>query len=245
MPSFIPQSVVDKDHELDTRTVRASEALAKHRFEQILDPTGPQHAIRAYARAVGRNESVISRFAKGYKLYLERQADDSRVITLTILDAIELARQSADQQVFTEAIAEGAEEPVQRIAHPGQRHRRSAIIDQARERAERHGTDAVDEAREIAGRSRLTRESEKKHRKEKAARSSVRFVVAEGKLAKAKRAVLDAMKELEGVDMSDDEMVLMRATVANLTALLNLLDLRLAGSPDIDWDADLARLTGS
>lgn len=245
--SLIPESVVAKDHELDARTLRTSEALAKYRWEQVLDPDGPRYGLREYARAVGRNESTISRFAKGYGLFLDRQGDGSRANTLaplSILDAIELARHGAETQEFTEAIAEGAEEPVQRVAHPGQRQRRSAIIEQARERAERKGTDPVDEARDIAKRQKQTQQMNARHRQSKAAQHAQRWLDLEALLTRAKRALLDAIKVSTDVEFTDEEVELLRDSLENVKATLGLLDVRLEGTPDVDWDAELARLNG-
>ena len=41
---------------------------------------------------------------------------------------------------------------------------------------------------------------------------------------------------------SDDEMELIRDSLARVKAVLQLIDLRMAGTPDIDWDAEAARL---
>jgi hypothetical protein len=238
-------AVVAKDHELDARTLKTSEALAKYRWEQILDPNGPKYPMREYATAVGRAYSTINRFAKGYALYLARQGDRSGAITpLSILDAIELARHGAETQVFTEAIAEGSEEPVQRIAHPGQRQRRAVIIEQARERAERRGTDPVDEARDIAKRQKQTQQMNAKHRQSKASQHTRRWMDLEALLTRAKKALLDAIATSKDVKFDDEEIDLLRDSLENVKAVLNLLDVQLLGTPDVDWDASLARLTG-
>lgn len=240
----IPQAVIDKDHELDGRSARAGEALAKHRWKMTLDPDGPQYSFGAYADAVGSSVTVIANNAKGYALFVERA---STVLPgskpSTIEDTIRLAALSAENQAFTEAIAAGSGRPVGQIAR-GDNMLRPVIIDQARQRAERLGTDPVEEAREIAARHRKTNEMTKRHRAEDVARRSLRFVSIEGKLARAKTFVMEALAEAEDVKFNDEEMELMRATIANLKALLNLIDLRMAGAPDIDWDAEMATLTG-
>ena len=239
----IPDAVVAKDHELDARALKTSEALAEHRWHCTLDPNGPQYALKVYAEAVGRSESTIGRFAKGYALFLDRQGDrTSAVNPLSILDAIELARHGAETQVFAEAIAEGAEEPVQRVAHPGQRQRRALIIDQARDRAERRGTDPVDEARDIAKRQKQTREMEAKHRQKEATRHTRRYMDVEALLIRAKKALLEAITASNDVEFNSEELELLRDSLKNVQDVLTLLDVRLLGTPDVDWDADLARL---
>lgn len=240
----IPQTTIEKDHDLEGKATRTTEALAKHRWHHTLDPDGPQYSIRSYADAVGRQEATIRRHAKGYAMYVARATGATPGVALSLEDAFRLSEQSAEQQEFSEAIAEGLGEPVGRVARGDNAHRRNTIIGQARDRAARRGTDPVDEAREIAIRTRRTRDMNSRHRQERARRTPVRFTIAEGKLAKAKRAVLDAMRELEGVDLSAEEMELMRGTIGNLTSLLHLLDMRMAGNPNIDWDGELARLSG-
>jgi hypothetical protein len=233
----IPKVVVDKDHELDDRTDKATLALAKHRWKHTLDPNGSQYAFMTYATAVGRQARTISGFAKGYALYVERDGK------LTINDAIVLARQSAEEQAFSEAIADGSGERVANVARGDNRNRRD-IVHQARERAGRRGTDAVDEARDIAASRAKEKAAAARHRNEKAERQGVRFISIEGYLSSAKSKLMAALREAEGVGFSDDEMTLLRTTIANLKAILELLDLRMGGATDVDWDVELARLTG-
>ena len=46
------------------------------------------------------------------------------------------------------------------------------------------------------------------------------------------------------MDFTDEEMELLRSTVSSINAILTLLDLRMAGTPDIDWDAELEKIGG-
>ena len=239
--STIPQDVIDRDHALEGRSEKATEALAKHRWHQTLDPKGPQHGAREYAKAIGRSQPVVRTHAKGYEMWLERQADSERP-GLSLEDCFRLAGQSAENQAFSEAIAEGSGEPVGRVARGDNATKRGAIIEQARQRADRRGTDPVDEAREIARRGRQAREIARRHQTERRESRSVRFVRAEGRLANAKRQILNALSEVEGVEWEAEERALLLATVANLTAVLNLLDRRIAGTEDVDFDVELARI---
>lgn len=242
--STVPQSVVDKDHELEGRHERASELLAKHRWRQTLDPAGPQYPMREYARAVERNYNTVKRYAKGYALYTERMAEPPRGSTFTIQDAIRLADQSAEMQEFSEAIAEGSGRPIAQVARGDNRRRTREIIGQAQERAERRGTNPVDEAREIAERQRRSRELAARQRRERAQARSTRYLSVEGHLAGAQRRLRQAMDEAVNVEFSDEEMELLRTTIDQIKALLRLLDLRMAGEADVDWDAELAGLNG-
>lgn len=240
--STIPQSVVDKDHELEGRSERASIALAKHRWHNTLDPSGPRFSYAAYGRAVGRSDTVVRHHAKGYELFVERTSNPSPGDGFTIEDGIRLAQQSAEQQEFTEAIAEGSHEPVGRVARGDNRRRRNEIIDRARQREERRGGRAVDHARDIADEERRASAARQTRRTQERERRSIRYVHIEGHLAGAQRRLMQALREAEGVDFSDEEMELIRTSLAQVKAVLNLLDLRMAGEVDIDWTAEMANL---
>jgi hypothetical protein len=241
----IPRSVVEADHRLEGASDRSTLELAKHRWHQCLDPAGPRHPVREYARAIGRSDGLVSRYAKGYALYMERASAPPRGVALTIQDAVRLADQSEEIQQFSEAIAEGAEVPVARVARGDNRRKTREIIDTAKERAERKGTDPLDEARDIARKQRKTRDMEARRRKSKAERHEARWLSIENCLSQAKIKLTKALKEAEGVDFDDEELDLLRATIQQVRAVLDLLDMRMAGTPDIDWDAELAKLGGS
>ena len=243
MPS-IPNSVIEKDHELEGKAERSTEALAKHRWHYTLNPAGPQFSFKAYGDAVGRHESVIGRHARAYAAYVERAAELAPGASFTIQDAIRLAGQSVEQQAFSEAIAEGSGEPIARVARGDNAHRRGAIIESAKQRAARRGTDPVEEARDIARDERLTREMHARDAAEAKSRRSIRYVMIEGHLAYAQRRLMNALTEAEGVGFDDEEMELIRDSIAKVRAVLNLIDLRMSGTPDVDWDAEAAKLTG-
>lgn len=242
----VPAEVVRSDHNLTAQSAAASEALARFRWEQCLDPAGPQYPIRAYARAVGRNDTTITRYAKGWALFVERRAAPPGVQgALTIQDAIRLAEQTVEQQQFSEAIAEGSGKTVAQVARGDNRHRTKAVIEQARGRAERRGGEAVDHARDIAREEASAAAARRKRDDAAKEAHGLRWNGIEGHLAFAQRRLTAALRESEGVDFSEEEMALLRSSIANIRAVLDLIDLRMAGSPDIDWDAELAKLGAS
>jgi hypothetical protein len=244
MPT-IPQSVVDKDHELDTRSERAGEALAKHRWQQTLDPKGPQYGFRAYADAVGRSEKAIRYHANGYALVLERASDaEPGSSPINVQDAIRLAAVKEEDRAMHEAIAKGSGRTIAQVSRGDNRHRTRAVVERAKQRAERRGGDPVDHARDIADEERRVAAARKTREKEERERRSLRYVHIEGHLAGAQRRLLSALSEAEGVGFNDDEMELIRDSLAKVRAVLDLIDLRMAGTPDIDWDAEAARLMG-
>ncbi|HET9667864.1 MAG TPA: hypothetical protein VFP09_13945, partial [Desertimonas sp.] len=206
-------------------------------WKYTLDPTGPQYDFVAYAREVGRDQRTIRGHAHGYELFAERKSN-----SFTIQDAIVLARQSVEDQAFSEAIAEGSGERLANVARSDNSNRRD-IVHQARERAGRRGTDPIEEARDIAKSKAKEKVAAARHRNDKAAARGARFISIEGYLAGAKTKLMQALKEAESVGFSEEEMTLLRTTIANIKAILDLLDLRMGGATDIDWDAELTRLT--
>lgn len=236
----IPRAVVDKDHELDGRSDRATEALAKHRWHWTLDESNSKRvSVHAYARAVGIDRRNVQRYAKGYALF---QGGDSRVAT--IHDAVLLAAQSTEQQAFTEAIAEGSGRTIASVASPSDRVRRRDIVERAQDRAERRGTDPVEEARTIAASETRAAKGKKKREREEKQRHSLRYIRIEGSLANAQRHLVKAMQDTEGVPFDSEEAELIKDALNKIRAALNLIDLRMTGNLDVDWDVELAKLTG-
>jgi hypothetical protein len=234
--------VIDKDHELDGKAERASEALAKHRWHWTLDESNPKRVgFSDYARAIGVTDSVVRFYARAHALLTER----SNARVRTIADALTLARQGVEQQAYTEAIAEGSGQTIAQVGVSSGRTKRKEIIERAEDRAERKGTDPVEEARTIAATEAKAAKAKKKRKQEEKQRHSVRFIHVEGHLAGAQRKLMDALKEAQGVGFSDEEMELIRSSIDNIHSVLNLIDLRMAGAPDVDWDGELAKLTGS
>jgi hypothetical protein len=239
----IPRSVVETDHRLEGAHDRASEELAQHRWHCCLDPDGPKYPIRQYARAVGRNDATIARYAKGWALYVDRLAAPRAGGAFSLQDAIRQSEMSVENQEFAEAIADGAGKPVAQVSRGDNRHKMHEIVGHAKERAERRGTNPVDEARDIARHQRQSKEMDERNRKAKAKARSLRFVEIEGDLAAAKRRLLHALRTAEGVGFAEEEMELIRDTIGTVQAILQLLDLRMAGTPDVDWDGELEKLS--
>src|SRR5262245_24232854 len=159
-PPTIPPSVIEADHRLEGTATRASEKLAELRWHWTLDESNPNRVSQvAYSRAIGRSRAVVGYYARGYALFVERRTASRASARLTIEDALRLAGQSEEMQEFTEAIAEGSGKPVAQVARGDNRHRTHNIIAHARDRAERRGTDPVDEARHIAKAQRGLREA--------------------------------------------------------------------------------------
>lgn len=237
----IPSTVVALDRRLDQSAENSTLALARHRWHNTLDPDGPGYSTREYARAVDRNMNTIARHAHGYAMFVERAEGDGPGPSLTLEDAFRLAGQSAEQRAFSEAIADGLGEPVGRVAR-GDNHQRRHIIEHAHDRAERRGTDPIDEARTIA------REivADRAHRAERDATRrndrTLALIEIEGHVAAARRRLTQAVQAASNANITDTEIEMLRQPIDALRHVLDLLDLRMTDTPDVDWDGELARL---
>jgi len=229
---------VKKDAELEATATKSTEALAKHRWHWTLDESNLDRvSINQYAKDVNRAWPAIAKMARGY----DEWSSNSRVRTLG--ECIELANMGAERAAATEAVAEATGKSVSTMRAGQNRVEVTAVLDTARERAERKGTTVETAIIEVAEWREKSRRAAKRYDTERKARHSLRFVEIEGHLAGAKRKLTDALRDSDNVDFTDDEMELLRFTISNVKALLELIDLRLAGTPDINWDAELATLT--
>lgn len=232
--SDLPRLAVETDHRLESATESASEALAKHRWHWTLDESNPERvSLRAYAAAVGRSHTTIQRSAQGYLVMVGTGARAT--------DAIARAQMGAETQAATEAVAEarGVKFDSARRTRPTETRR---VRDMARERAERHGTSVEEEAPKVAQSIVRSERVEQRTRDERRERLGLRFVQMEGKLAKAKSALLDALDVARDVEWEAEHRELLEHTLEGVKSLLSLVDLALTGAADIDWDAELAGL---
>lgn len=243
MPTTIPRSVVETDQKLEGAHDRASEALAKHRWHWTLDESNAGRvSFREYARAIGRKDPVVRSYAKGWALYRDRLTATPGVAAgFTVHDAIRLSEQSEEMQVFSEAIAEGSGVPIARVARGDNRHKTREIMHSAKERAERHGTDPVDEARTIAKQQVESRKIDHDRKAQRAERHEARWLAIEVLLSTAKVKLVSALREAEGVDFDERELKLLRGTINQVHHVLEVFDMRFSG--DGDWAAELDKLS--
>lgn len=246
-PAMIPNSVIEADHQLEIAIERTSEELARHRWHQTLDPDGPGYSMNAYAKAVGRARSTIQQYVNGYAEWVAgRSATDitgsSTTVALSFTDCLRKAAMSAEKREVAEIVAETESIPISTVANRVGAGSLPNTIEQAREKAERTGVTIGDAAREIAERNKRAREGAKKRETAAKSNSTLRYIEIEGKVARAKRLLTEALKVADQVDFAEDELEMLKDSLDNLRAVLNLLDLRMGGAADIDWDAELANL---
>jgi hypothetical protein len=112
----------------------------------------------------------------------------------------------------------------------------------SRQLAEERGTSVEQEAPKVAETIVRHEQAQQTEAAEKAERSDVRFVEMEGYLVKAKRELLRALKLAPVVPWDDESQELLTETVANVKALLGLIDAALSGASGVDWDAEFAKV---
>ncbi len=230
--------VIAEDHRLEKQTESAAGALMKHRWHWVRDETNPRRVTeREYAQAVGRGQSTIHRDAVAYEILVRGPAD-------TPSEARERANMGAETEAATEAVAKarGVGLYTARKAR-GTEVRRVREI--ARERAEQRGTTVGEEAARAAEWIVKAEQAQKAHAQERTEKSGLRFIEMEKELETAKRPLMRALSLARSVPWGDEERELLEATLANVKALIDLIDMAFAGTADIDWDDELKRITGS
>lgn len=237
----LPAAVIQTDHNLEQAAERSSEELARHRWHWTLDESNPERvSILVYAREAGRNESTIRSYAKGYA---ESVRDDPAEPAGNIGDHISRARMGAESRAATEAVAKarGIASETARRGHATESRRVREI---ARQRAEERGTTVEEEAPKVAETIVRHERAQQAEAAEKMEHADIRFVEMEGYLVKAKRELLKALKIAPVVPWDDESKELLTETVANIKALLGLIDTALSGSSGVDWDAEFAKVAG-
>lgn len=229
----------------DKRLTKAGEELAKLRWHWTLDKSNPARVgFREYARMVGRDDTAIKRHADGYAAWLAVGADDA-VSTpgepTTIGDFVELAKMNVERQEAAKAVAKHSGRSVSNV---GMHHRAEidAVVSTARERALDRGTKVEDEIERTAAWRERSRKAAERERDAKRKASTLRFIEIEGHIGGAMQRLRKVLDVSEGVEFTEEELELVVASLAKLRALLGLIDMRIAGTTDVDWDEELKGL---
>jgi hypothetical protein len=242
--TVVPTSVITEDHRLDESASKAQEALARLRWHWTLDESNPKRvSFREYGQAVGRSHRAIGAMAHGYAAFDAARGNEFVPTARSLTDEIELAKLSETKRAATEAIADATGLSVSNVA-AAHRDKVKETIAAAEDAAERRGTSIEEEIPRVAQSHQRTREMESRQRTDRKSRSSLRYIEMEGDFAAAKRRLVHALEVAADVEFDDEEMTLLREAIGQLTALLNLIDMRLGGIPNVDWDAEAAKLGG-
>lgn len=231
----LDKSVIDTDHRLTREAEQASKSLAFHRWHWTLNENNPRRVtLKAYAREIGIGETTVRMYAHAWEI---RHADPS----VPMSDALERAKLGEDAYTAAEAIAESrgtSVATVRRSQYGEVRH----VRDVARDRAERHGTSVVEEVREVVRQRRESAERTQAQQRERASRTTMRADVAASRLVTARRNVLDAVEQLIGVDLEEDDVEHLNDRLDKLEAAVGLMRARTRGESGVDWDAELRGL---
>jgi len=233
----LPKAVVREDQSLEKAQESTFEALARHRWHWTLDEANPDRVpMREYAREIGRSERTIRGQAKGYADWTARAG------ARTLRDCIESAGMGAETALAHEAIADARGVTVQTVREnrPVEARRVREI---ARQRAEDRGTTIEEETKKAADWVVKSEKAERNKQAERAQRTNLRAISVEEKLTRMMRIGIEALSELRGTELDSDAQELLEDSLERLRAVLNLLDMAIAGAVEIDWDKEFSKLS--
>jgi hypothetical protein len=236
--NMVPKEVIAEDHRLERAASKASEELVKLRWHWTLDASNPNRvSLRVYAKAVGRAHSVIARDANAYVLV----ADVHAGANITVDEARVRANMGAETEAATEAVAKARGVSLRQAsrARPTEVRR---VRDWAREKAEKAGTSVEEEAPAIAQSIVRGQAAAQRSKEERRQRFGVTYLEGESELAKAQGHLTRVLNLAHDSDWDEEEVELLVESLAKVRAVLELIDRRLGGESEIDWDAELARL---
>jgi len=239
----VSENVVRTDRRLDNASDAAQEDLARHRWHWTLDESNPRRvSVRAYAKAIGRNYRTVIDQVNGFAKWVEL-TDGGAAITLS--ECIERAKLRGEAETATEAVA-----TARGVAFGTARRHHSAEVASVRataqHRAERRGTSTASELPKAAQDHVRQQQHAKTQKARKAQAHGMRFIEVEGLVAQAMDKLRKAFAATESVNFTQQERDLLTASLANLRALLDLVDLRVTGTTrKVDWDAELRKLVES
>lgn len=235
MSDALPRRVAAEDRRLEKAATTASEELARLRWHWTLDKSNDKRvSLRAYARGVGKSFAVVSQYAHGFELHRDQD--------VPISEAVARASMGAEREAATEAVAEarGVSFTHARSSRPTEVRRVREI---ARERVEKHGGTIEEHAAKAADWVVKSERAERNQAAGRKQRLGLRFVELEAHLEASRRRLTEALEVARAVEWEAEQQDMLRHTLANVKALLGLIDVALAGAADVDWDAELAALT--
>lgn len=244
---MLNESVIREDHRLDDANARTGEDLARHRWHWTLDESNPDRVpVREYARQVGRARNPIYVMVHAYAAWQVAPAAGAALPgqPVTLSDFAQRERMTAERAEAVEVIAAQTGKTFSAAGHSSKSREVDEVLHMARDRAERRGTDMSDELPGVVEAREKSRQSDAKRKADRQAAHMFRWIAVEGHLGKAHRALVATLNESAGVEFTDEEVEFMSDALAKVRALLGLIDLRIAGDVDVDWDAELAKLNG-
>jgi len=239
---MLAPEVIATDHQLESIADKASGQLSKHRWHWTLNEDNPDRTtFTDYAQQVGRDESRIRKMANGYALWLDENTIGGSADS-DLQQHIDSAAMSAETAAAAQAVAKSRHLSVEHARKSRQSEVRR-VREWARDRAEKHGTTVEAEAPHVAEQIIKQEKADARLAEERKARLGLRFVKAENILASMYRRGQEALAEMRDVPWDDEQRQLLIGAMANIKALLGLIDLALTGASDVDWDAEMAKLS--
>lgn len=238
----LPENVIEKDR----RLTKSADELAKLRWHWTLDKSNPGKLnFTDYANQVGATRQAVSVMAIGYESFLESARNHVVAgpgVPQTLGDHIQLAKLGEENQMAVKAIAAASGTTITNVAaHKGDQV--ASVIGVARERAVANNTTVEHEiAEEAEWRAKAQRVNKAESDKRKQNRTAA-FIRMENLIGSAMRKLRVALDEAEGIEFEGDELEVLTDTLGRLRGLIKLLDLRIVGTVDIDWDRELEKIT--
>src|SRR4051812_37900776 len=101
----LDRTIVEADKRLETKSERAREELAKHRWHWTLDKSNPDRvSIREYARQIGRHQRTVQDMVNGYADWLASSTDGATPVS-ELADFQARAKLKGETLAATEAVA--------------------------------------------------------------------------------------------------------------------------------------------
>ena len=162
---------------------------------------------------------------------------------MSVNDARERALMSTETAAATEAVAEAHSvslSTARKTRGDEVRH----VRDTARQVAEEQGTTTLEALPKVAAMHKRTVVASKKAKTESRKNHTMRYIRMEARLSKARRHLMGALQESDGVEFDGEERELLQDTIANVRKLLSLLDRAIADKYDQTWKTELQVLQG-
>lgn len=234
----LPESVIKEDRRLS----RSAEELCKLRWHWTLN-TDNVHRISqsAYARQVGVSQQLISRDANAWEQYTYNPGVVGSGKPKTIEDFRAVQSVSEDRRQAVEAIAAQTGKSFSTIAKHHDDEVR-AVVEMARDRVVRRGTTFEHEVQDVAAQQQHHRMRAKEQKDERQRHLMEECIRMQQCIGYAIRGVREAYEIAVDINFGDQELEFIADSLAQLRALVNLLDRRIVGKENTNWDQELKTL---
>jgi hypothetical protein len=239
----IPAEIVERDHALEKSATRANEALAKHRWHWTLDKSNPDRvSFSVYGRAVGRHHKRISEMANAWAIIAQDPTRD-------LQDEIQIQSVKQTDRGIVEAVAKatGTSVVATRQHHRDDVDRVRNQVAEAREQDDftpEREQEVIEHTAQWINAERKARRVQETQRKRS---TPLQVLVVEGDLVRARDQLRKTMADAQLLDLGALEEVFLeslRDAIARVVALAQLVQSLLGETPNVDWDAELAKIAG-